>query len=113
MCNSGLGPTIPIGLSCPPPSPTATPTPTPEVYPFTLKVLSGDDIPRLPGREDQPPIGLVITRDGNQASVLLTNNTVDPLDLSQTIVIQTAPDVVAIGATATTGTTAVSSSQVV
>ena len=115
VCNSGLGPTIPIGLSCPAPTPTATPTPapTPESYPLTIIVTAGDDLPRLPGRDNQPPVGIVVTRDGNQASVTLANNTTEPLDLSQTIVIQTAPDVIATGATATTGTTAVSGSQVV
>lgn len=115
VCNSGQGPTIPVGLSCPAPTaaPTATAMPTPETYPHTVTVTAGDDIPRIPGRENQPPIGVVITRIGNQATIAVTNNTIDPLDLRRTVIIQTAPGVVATSAVASAGATSVSGSQVV
>jgi hypothetical protein len=111
ICNNGQGPTIPIGLSCPDPTsvPMPTPIPTPVVYPQTVTVTSGDDIPRIPGRENQPPVGVITTRIGNQVTISIANNTLDPLNLQQTVDIQTAPDVIATSASATAGTATVQS----
>ena len=94
-----------------------TPVPTTVVNNVNLSVSSGDNIPRLPGRDNTPPIGVDVNTNyssgGASSTITLSNNTVDGQNLTQTATIALAPGVQATSVTVSTGSAVVQGNQIV
>ena len=106
----------PVSLSTPQPTPQPAP-PVSSVYctpplsttggascPFVIQVDSGNDIQRISGRENLPPVGIDLALNGTSLTVTLTNNTVDSLDLSHTHSLETPPQFTPTNCNVSSGT---------
>ncbi len=96
-------------------SPPATPTPPGSGGALfgAVRVLSGGDLPRNTGQENQPPVWITIDAKGSSAVVTIGNATRVPLDFRGTVVMNLAPDVQAAQVLVSTGSAVIQGDQVV
>jgi hypothetical protein len=96
-----------------------TPPPTPAapgsggVTFGSVRVLSGNNLERNTGQENQPPVWLTIDSKGTSAVVTIGNATKVPLDFTGTVVLTLAPGVSANQVLVSTGSTVIEGNQIV
>jgi hypothetical protein len=78
-----------------------------------VRVLSGNELQRNSGQENQPPVWITIDAKGTSAVVTIGNATRVPLDFNGTVVISLAPSVDAVGTAVSTGAAVIQGNQVV
>jgi hypothetical protein len=78
-----------------------------------VRVLGGNNLPRNPGQENQPPVWLTLDTKGTSAVVTIGNATKVPLNFTGTVVIDLAPGARSVQVLVPTGTATIQGNQIV